>query len=71
MGSISTHDMKLKIASSSKAAEARSLGLPISENSCPKCGSPMFIKRAPCFLHKKGFSKAERCFSCGYQRGYQ
>jgi hypothetical protein len=29
----------------------------------------MFLKRAPCFMRKKGFRLAARCISCGHQEG--
>jgi len=38
---------------------------------CPKCGSPMFKKRAPCWLRRKGWSTAARCVKCGTQMGYE
>ena len=53
----------------SREEAARSLGLTLHATSCPKCGSEMFLKRAPCFMRKKGFRLAARCISCGHQEG--
>jgi transposase-like protein len=51
------------------ADAARELGIILAKKPCPKCGSRMFVKRAPCFIAKLGYRRAVRCVRCGYQEG--
>lgn len=38
---------------------------------CGACGGPVFLKSAPCFIRKKGFTRAIKCLKCGWQKGYK
>lgn len=52
-----------------KRAPAKMPGLEFTGQPCPRCGSAMFLKSAPCFLRRRGFSRAARCVGCGFQTG--
>lgn len=50
----------------------RTAGLEIAQGRpCAKCGGPMFIKPAPCFMRKKGWGTCVKCVRCGNTEGYQ
>lgn len=46
-------------------------GLIVVSNRCVKCGSPMYLKPAPCFMKKRGWASCIRCIRCGYTEGYK
>lgn len=52
-------------------AKKPDVGLTWVEEVCQKCGGAMYIKRAPCWMHKQGWATAIRCVRCGWQKGFQ
>ncbi len=49
-------------------------GLQIVDKKCPKCGSAMYVKPAPCFMKKTragGWATVIKCVRCGHTEGYQ
>lgn len=55
----------------SAPAKKPDVGLKFVEEVCQKCGNAMYIKRAPCWMHKQGWESAIKCVRCGWQKGWK
>lgn len=70
---ITTGDLKMQAqpeqSKKTPAQQIEAMGLQLHTESCPRDGTAMFIRRAPCWLEKAGFKRAAKCLRCGHQIG--